>query len=184
MVLHRIRSLSYGEIFGPVQRAAAILSAILLSILMVLTPGVAAAADNPVKIVVLGDSLSAGYGLEVQDAFPSKLQAALKDHFGKPVEVMVRTAAELKAVAAANPFAEDPGNRVVAMFFDDHQSDEAIESARNVADERLALGKREIYVHFRSGQGRSKLKLGGKAPGTARNMNTVAKLAELAREME
>ncbi len=45
---------------------------------MVLTSGAAAAADNPVKIVVLGDSLSAGYGLEVQDAFPSKLQAALK----------------------------------------------------------------------------------------------------------
>ncbi|MBS0534697.1 MAG: arylesterase [Proteobacteria bacterium] len=45
---------------------------------MVLTPGGAVAADKPVKIVVLGDSLSAGYGLDVQDAFPSKLQAALK----------------------------------------------------------------------------------------------------------
>ena len=45
---------------------------------MVLTPGAAAAADKPVKIVVLGDSLSAGYGLEVQDAFPSKLQTTLK----------------------------------------------------------------------------------------------------------
>lgn len=30
------------------------------------------------KIVVLGDSLSAGYGLAVQDAFPTKLAAALK----------------------------------------------------------------------------------------------------------
>ena len=30
------------------------------------------------KVVVLGDSLSAGYGLNVQDAFPSKLEAALK----------------------------------------------------------------------------------------------------------
>jgi len=45
---------------------------------MVFTPGAAVAADKPVKIVVLGDSLSAGYGLNVQDAFPSKLQAALK----------------------------------------------------------------------------------------------------------
>lgn len=113
-----------------------------------------------------------------------QLQAALKDHFGKSVEVMVRTAAELKAVVAANPFADQAGNRVVAIFFDAAQSDEAIDSARNVDDERLALGKREIYVHFPSGQGRSKLKLGGKAIGTARNMNTVAKLAELAREME
>lgn len=45
---------------------------------MILTPGAAVAADKPVKIVVLGDSLSAGYGLNVQDAFPSKLQVALK----------------------------------------------------------------------------------------------------------
>ncbi|KQY98434.1 hypothetical protein ASD45_18805 [Pseudolabrys sp. Root1462] len=50
----------------------------LLTIWSVLAPVPAAAVDNAVKIVVLGDSLSAGYGLEVQDAFPSKLQAALK----------------------------------------------------------------------------------------------------------
>jgi len=31
-----------------------------------------------VKIVALGDSLTAGYGLPVADAFPTKLQAALK----------------------------------------------------------------------------------------------------------
>ncbi|MBS0247476.1 MAG: arylesterase [Proteobacteria bacterium] len=78
MVLHRIRSSSYGEIFGSVQRAAAILLAILLPIWGVFGPAQAVAADKPVKIVVLGDSLSAGFGLEVQDAFPSKLQAALK----------------------------------------------------------------------------------------------------------
>ncbi|MEP7030095.1 MAG: arylesterase [Pseudolabrys sp.] len=40
--------------------------------------GLAQAADGPVKIVVLGDSLSAGYGLLAEDAFPVKLQAALK----------------------------------------------------------------------------------------------------------
>jgi acyl-CoA thioesterase-1 len=38
----------------------------------------AQAADKPVKIVVLGDSLTAGYGLPVQSAFPTKLAAALK----------------------------------------------------------------------------------------------------------
>ena len=112
------------------------------------------------------------------------LEAALKEHFGKTVDVMVRTAREMAAVATANPFEGQPGNRVVAIFFDRAQSDEAIASARNVDDERLALGKREIYVHFPSGQGRSKLRLGGQASGTARNMNTVAKLAELARDME
>ena len=35
-------------------------------------------AAAPVKIVALGDSLTAGYGLPAQDAFPARLQAALK----------------------------------------------------------------------------------------------------------
>ena len=34
---------------------------------------------KPIKIVVLGDSLSAGLGLSAADAFPAKLQKALKD---------------------------------------------------------------------------------------------------------
>ncbi len=33
---------------------------------------------QPIKLVVLGDSLSAGYGLAGPDAFPAKLQKALK----------------------------------------------------------------------------------------------------------
>jgi acyl-CoA thioesterase-1 len=38
----------------------------------------AAAAVKPIKVVVLGDSLSAGLGLAAADAFPQKLQNALK----------------------------------------------------------------------------------------------------------
>jgi len=36
-----------------------------------------AAADRPVTVVALGDSLAAGFGLAAKDAFPAKLQAAL-----------------------------------------------------------------------------------------------------------
>jgi len=36
------------------------------------------AADRSVKIVALGDSLTAGYGLARQDAFPEQLEKALK----------------------------------------------------------------------------------------------------------
>jgi acyl-CoA thioesterase-1 len=39
-------------------------------------PGMA--AERPVRIVVLGDSLSAGFGLAIQDALPAKLERALK----------------------------------------------------------------------------------------------------------
>ncbi|MEJ0074227.1 MAG: arylesterase [Alphaproteobacteria bacterium] len=38
----------------------------------------ATAAERPVRIVVLGDSLSAGFGLPAQDALPAKLERALK----------------------------------------------------------------------------------------------------------
>jgi len=48
----------------------------------------------------------------------------------------------------------------------------------------LALGRREIYVLYPSGMGRSKMRFPAGVVGTARNMNTVAKLAELAKEVE
>jgi uncharacterized protein (DUF1697 family) len=119
-----------------------------------------------------------------EEALSEDLERALEAHMRKRVDVMVRTADELADVVAANPFPDEPGNRVVAIFLDHAPSPDAGRSARNVTDERLALGKREIYVHFPSGQGRSKLKLPDSASGTARNMNTVAKLAELAGELK
>ena len=39
----------------------------------------AKANDKPIKMVVLGDSLSAGLGLPAASAFPARLQKALKD---------------------------------------------------------------------------------------------------------
>lgn len=43
-----------------------------------LMPALVRAADQPVKIVVLGDSLSAGFGLPADAAFPAILEHALK----------------------------------------------------------------------------------------------------------
>ena len=42
-------------------------------------PALAAGESKPIRMVVLGDSLSAGLGLSASDAFPAKLQKALKD---------------------------------------------------------------------------------------------------------
>jgi uncharacterized protein (DUF1697 family) len=113
----------------------------------------------------------------------AELERAVEAHMGKPIGVMVRTASEMAAVAKANPFSDQPGNRVVAIFLDHAPPKEAAEAAKNVADEVMALGRREIYVHYPGGQGQSKLKIPAASGGTARNMNTVAKLAKLAREM-
>jgi acyl-CoA thioesterase-1 len=52
---------------------------------MFATPALAQ-RDTSLKIVAFGDSLTAGYGLPVQDAFPAKLEAALKAR-GHKVEI-------------------------------------------------------------------------------------------------
>jgi acyl-CoA thioesterase-1 len=54
------------------------LAVVLALLACVVAPQAARAADAPVKIVVLGDSLSAGYGLPGQAAFPARLAEALK----------------------------------------------------------------------------------------------------------
>lgn len=136
--------------------------------------------DSPRTFIASGNLLFASDKSE--KALKSALEAALEKHMGKPVGVMVRTAREMAAVAKANPFADQPGNRVVAIFLDDAPAKSAVDGAKNLADERLALGRREIYVHYPHGQGPSKLRIPAADAGTARNMNTVAKLAELAKE--
>jgi acyl-CoA thioesterase I len=51
-----------------------------LTVLDMTPPRAALAVDGkPVKLVVLGDSLSAGLGLSASDAFPAKLQKSLRD---------------------------------------------------------------------------------------------------------
>src|SRR5438552_10892155 len=58
----------------------------LLATALALSAPVAAAADRPVRIVALGDSLTAGFGLPADAAFPAKLERALKAK-GLAVEV-------------------------------------------------------------------------------------------------
>jgi len=50
--------------------------ALVLAILLA-TMAVARASDSPIKIVVFGDSLTAGLGLSPEEAFPEQLQKAL-----------------------------------------------------------------------------------------------------------
>ena len=83
-----------------------------------------------------------------------------------------------------NPFSDDKPSRVMAHFIDEPPAREMIEQARDVQGERLALGPRLIYVSYGEGIGKSKLKLPAIKQGTARNMNSVARMAELLAGME
>lgn len=113
------------------------------------------------------------------------LEAGLASYAGKRarVGVLVRSATELAEVLAKNPFAGAPGNRTVAIFLDSHPAPGALEAASGAKDEQMRLGVREIYVHYPTGMGESKLKIPAANDGTARNMNTIAKLAEMARSI-
>ena len=117
-------------------------------------------------------------------AVKAELERRLADHAGKPVGVAVRTAAAMASVRDANPFADAPGNRTVAIFLDAPPPADAVEAARGRTGERISLGQREIYVDYDQGMGQSKLRLPAASAGTARNMNTVARLAAMAADLE
>ena len=113
------------------------------------------------------------------------LERELQAHMSKDVRVMLRTADEMAAVVQANPFTEGPGSNVQAFFMNDPPPADLLSSIRNRAtDERVAAGAREVFVAYgERGIGRSRIRIPAAEAGTARNMNTVAKLAALAREM-
>lgn len=118
--------------------------------------------------------------LKKEAEIKAALESALKSYAGKPVSVFVRSAAELAEVLAQNPFPDKPANKTVAIFLDARPPKDAVKKSTGVREEEIRLGKREIYVYYTEGIGRSKLKIPAAQTGTARNMNTVAKLAEIA----
>lgn len=118
------------------------------------------------------------------DAVRGAIEKALEDYAGKPVGVLVRTAAEMAGTLNRNPFGGEAGNRVVALFVDGAIPADALDQARNVKNEQMALGEREIFIFYDDGMADSRLLIPAGKTGTARNMNTVAKLAEMAAALE
>jgi uncharacterized protein (DUF1697 family) len=118
---------------------------------------------------------------ELRRALEQRLQA----HMGREVRVMLRNADEMEQALDANPFTDAPGNRVQAFFMNGPPPADLLATVRNQADdERIALGSREVFVAYgERGIGKSRMRIPAAEAGTARNMNTVARLAKLAREM-
>ena len=117
-------------------------------------------------------------------ASPSKVKAELEGrlraYVGKPVGVLVRSAPEMLAILRANPFPKAEPRFTYAIFLDDPPPADALTHVSGQRDEQMRLGEREIFVHYGNGMGRSKLRIPAAKTGTSRNMNTVAKLAEIA----
>jgi len=122
-----------------------------------------------------------------------KLEARLEQEaakrFGFAPDFHVRTADEWRAVIGANPFTKeakaDPGHLLVSFFKApvDAAKVKALQAAIT-GPERVRSDGRHLYMTYPNGVGTSKApvlvdKILG-ARGTARNWNTVTKLAALA----
>ena len=84
---------------------------------------------------------------------------------------------------ADNPFPKAAPNRTVAVFLDKPPPADALAAVKGRRDEQIELGRREIYIHYGEGMGKSKLIVPAAKAGTARNMNTIATLAKMAGDL-
>ncbi|MCT2584250.1 DUF1697 domain-containing protein [Actinophytocola gossypii] len=121
------------------------------------------------------------------DTVRAELERRLADGAGFPIDCVVRTADELRAVAAADPFghvADDPSRYLVSFLRGrvvppDHAPDA-------FAPELFHLGEREVYFWAPGGVRNSKVlaafpdRKGEVA--TVRNWNTVIKLLAITQE--
>lgn len=114
------------------------------------------------------------------------LEAAILDFMRRDSEgkkglsVFVKTLAEMTEVLENNPFVGKPGNQVYAVFLDGVVGRDVLVGVRQQVDEEIVPGKGVLYVYYGEGMGKSKLVIPAAKSGTARNMNTVAKLVEMA----
>lgn len=113
------------------------------------------------------------------DQLAKRIEAAIEKTAGFHSEVILRTAGEVRDVIAGNPFAgrkDVEFNKLHVNF----RADAAPIGAVKTAGEEIHADGRHLYVYYPNGAGQSKLRL----PGTARNWNTVLKLAEMASAAE
>jgi len=145
--------------------------------------------------VGLGDprTLLASGNLVVESDDPpaqvaARLESGIAAHFGRPIEVIVRTPDQWSALMKANPFPEhaaDGGSKLLVVVMKDGVRTGAVETLRVLAagDERVEAVGGDLFFWHPDGIGRSRMaekalpRLIG--VGTGRNWNTVTKLAQM-----
>ena len=68
---------------------------------------------------------------------------------------------------------------MAALFIDGHVPSDPLDGVTGLQNEQVILGQRELFVFYPEGMGNSRLRIPSEKHGTARNMNTVTKLAEM-----
>lgn len=118
-----------------------------------------------------------GSEAELVAALERKLSAAM----GRRFVVLVRTAEELRDALERNPFGDREAARTLILFLPKAAPEDAAMGAKGRKREEIAASGREVFVHYPDGVGESRLRIAAAVEGTARNLNTVRKLEEMAR---
>lgn len=117
----------------------------------------------------------------------AKLEKAIAEAFGMEVRIIVRTAEQWSAYLHGNPFPSAPPNLLYLCLSQAPPSKDAATTvlAKAIGGEQAKLVGDGLWMNYPAGMGKSKItpahvdKATG-SPTTARNWNTVRKLAELA----
>lgn len=115
-------------------------------------------------------------------ALEKLLETETEKKFKVKAEFFIRTAQEMNAIAASNPFPKEAKNdpsRLHVVFLKDVVSARDVTSVHsaNKGPESIKHGDRCVYIYYPDGAGESKLRLPW--VGSGRNWNTVLKLIAL-----
>jgi uncharacterized protein (DUF1697 family) len=121
-------------------------------------------------------------------AVEREISAAIKDTFGRTIDVTLRTAAQLKKILNANPYPDGNPSQVAVAFLTKAPAKDARDKVAAVAKdyEPFTFAGHEVYVNYSQGLGRSKLAekfsdiIG--VSSTVRNIRTVEKVLALCTE--
>ena len=121
------------------------------------------------------------------EAFDRALESAIEERFGYFREAISRSLAEVEKALKAHPFEVLEPKYSYVTFLLSKPTKAAIEKARTyeTGDDRWEVVGKDLHIRYATGAGRPQMKDAqiGKAlavPGTARNLNTVQALIDLA----
>jgi uncharacterized protein (DUF1697 family) len=108
------------------------------------------------------------------------LERELSGKTGMNISVVIRNSDEMEEIVNANPFPDAVPSRVGVLLGTAPVPEKVLAEFSTPGRERVMPGKREVYIHYPDGMGRSKLKV----PlllrnGTVRNINTLSRLVDL-----